>query len=239
MTTLVKILVSILLSIFCCSCNVAFNGIKGQGEVLKKEKTIHQNFNAVKASRGLDVILTNNSDKKVIIEANQNLHEHIKVYVEDNTLYITADENIYFADKKNVIVSYDKLQKVHVNSGASISSNEAIIQQDLDITATSGADLDLKIKAETVNTAVTSGAMINLEGKVTNHKAKATSGANLRAKDLVSLVTEAKATSGASIKIYAQNEFTGKATSGGDIIYFGNPKKVSEADNSGGDVRRY
>ncbi|MEW7278400.1 head GIN domain-containing protein [Aquimarina sp. 2201CG1-2-11] len=238
MTTLVKILVSILLSIFCCSCNVAFNGIKGQGEVLKKEKTIHQNFNAVKASRGLDVILTNNSDKKVIIEANQNLHEHIKVYVEDNTLYITADENIYFADKKNVIVSYDKLQKVHVNSGASISSNEAIIQQDLDITATSGADLDLKIKAETVNSSATSGAMINLEGKVTNHKAKAIHGANIRADNLLSILSEAKATSGANIRIYAKNEFKGKATSGASIIYYGNPEKVSENDNYGGSVSK-
>ena len=98
MTTLVKILVSALLSFFCCSCNVAFKGVKGQGEVLKKEKVIHQNFNAVKASRGLDVILRSNSDKKVIIEANQNLHDIIKVFVEDNTLYVTADENIYYAD---------------------------------------------------------------------------------------------------------------------------------------------
>ena len=39
---------------------------------------------------------------------------------------------------------------------------------------------------------------------------KATSGANLRAKNLLSQVSEAKATSGASIRIYAKNEFTGK-----------------------------
>ncbi|AXT60341.1 DUF2807 domain-containing protein [Aquimarina sp. AD10] len=238
MTTLAKILVTLCLSLACCSCNITFNGIKGEGEVVKKEIVINQDFEAVKASRGLDVILIKSPDKKVVVEANENLHKHIKVTVEGNTLIITSDKNIYMADEKNIYVSYDKLNKVHVNSGASVASEETVVQKDLDLSATSGADIKLKIKAETVVTSVTSGAMIGLTGKVNNHKANATSGANMRAEDLLSLVTEAKATSGANIRIHAKNEFTGKATSGANIIYYGKPEKVSEVDNSGGNVRR-
>lgn len=239
MTTLAKILVTFFLTLLCCSCNLVFNGIKGQGEVVKKERTINQKFDAVKASKGLDVILVNSSDKKIIVNANENLHDHIQVYVESTTLYVTSDENIFSADEKSVYVSYDKLQKVSVNSGASISSNEDVVQKDLNFSATSGADVRLSVKAETVTTSVTSGAMIKIKGKVNKHNANATSGADIRAEELLSLVSEAKATSGASIRIYAKNEFTGKATSGADIVYYGDPKKVSEADNSGGDVRRH
>lgn len=239
MTTLAKILVTFCLSMACCSCNIAFNGVKGQGEVIKKERAINESFNAVKASRGLDVILVNNQDKKVIVEANKNLHDHIEIYVEGNTLHVTSDQNIYYADEKNVYVSYEELNKVHVNSGASISSREAVVQKDLDISATSGADVKLEIKAENITTSVTSGAMIDLTGKVNNHKANATSGADIRAEDLLSLISEAKATSGASIRIYAKDEFTGKATSGADVVYYGKPERVSEVDNSGGDVRRH
>ncbi|WP_062060902.1 head GIN domain-containing protein [Aquimarina longa] len=239
MTTLAKILVTFCLSISCCSCNISFNGIKGQGEIIKKEKTINEDFTAIKASRGLDVILIHNSDKKVTVEANKNLHDYIKVTVENNTLHITSDKNIYAADKKNVYVSYHQLNKIYVNSGASISSNEAVIQKNLDLSATSGADIKLNIKAKTIATSVTSGAMMDLAGKVNNHKANATSGANLRAEDLLSLRSEAKATSGASIRIHAKNEFTGKATSGANVVYYGKPEKVSEVDNSGGNVRRH
>ncbi|WP_103070056.1 head GIN domain-containing protein [Aquimarina sediminis] len=239
MTTLAKILVTFFLSLACFSCNTVFNGVKGQGEVLKKERTISKDFNAVKASRGLDVILVNNDDKKVIVEANKNLHEHIEVYVEGNTLHVTSDQNIYYADEKNVYVSYNKLNKVHVNSGASISSEATVVQKDLDLSATSGADIKLDVKAETITTSVTSGAMMDLAGKVNNHTASATSGANIRAEDLLSLRSEAKATSGASIRIYAKDEFTGKATSGADVVYYGKPEKVSEVDNSGGNVRRH
>ncbi len=239
MTTLAKILITLCLSLACCSCNINFNGIKGQGEVIKKERTINAEFDAVKASRGLDVILIDSNDGRIVVEANENLHEHIEVYVQGNTLHVTSDENIYFADEKNVYVSYDKLNKIHVNSGASVSSEQEVKQKDIALTATSGADLRLKIKAQTVNSSVSSGAFIDLEGNVQNHIASASSGANLRAEDLLSLVTEAKASSGANVRVHAQNEFTGKATSGGNVIYYGKPEKVSEVDNSGGNVRRH
>ncbi|TSE10528.1 MULTISPECIES: head GIN domain-containing protein [Aquimarina] len=239
MTALAKFLVILSLSLACCSCNVAFNGVRGKGEVVEKERTINSDFDAIKASRGLDVILVNSPNKKVIVEANKNLHDHIEIYVEGNTLRVTSDENIYSADEKKVYVSYTKLNKVHVNSGASVSSDQEVVQKDLDLSATSGADINLEIKAETVTTSVTSGAMMNLSGKVNHHQARATSGADIRAQDLLSLSTEAKATSGASIRIHAKNEFTGKATSGADVVYYGKPEKVSETDNSGGNVRRH
>ena len=103
MTTLAKILVTFCLSLACCSCNIVFDGIKGEGEVIKKERTINENFDTVKASRGLDVILVKDNDKKVVIEANKNLHEHIEIYVENNTLYITSNQNIYLADEKKCL----------------------------------------------------------------------------------------------------------------------------------------
>ncbi|GAA0728926.1 hypothetical protein GCM10009430_38530 [Aquimarina litoralis] len=238
MTTIAKIIVALCVTALCCSCNIAFDGIRGEGEVIRKEKTINENFDTIKSSRGLDVVLTSQKDRKVIIEANENLHQHIDVYVEGETLYITSDKNIYQADEKTVYVSYDKLGKISATSGSRVTSQGPVVQKDLAISGTSGANIELKVKAETLTTSVTSGAMMDLTGKVNNHKASATSGANIRANDLLSLVSDAKATSGAMIKIHAKDEFTGKATSGADVVYYGNPEKVSENDNSGGNVRR-
>ena len=238
MSTLTKIVITLSLSLIFCSCNIAFDGIRGKGEVTRKEKTINQNFNIIKSSRGLNIVLTNNKDKKVIIEANENLHQHIEVYVEGETLHITSDKNIFQADEKTVYVSYNKLGRISATSGSRVTSSEAVVQRDLTIKATSGADIELRVKAETLTTSVTSGAMMNLAGKVNNHKTTATSGANIRANELLSLVTEAKATSGAHIKVHARDQFTGKATSGADVVYYGDPEKVSEDDNSGGNVRR-
>ncbi len=239
MTTLAKILISICLSIACCSCNMVFNGVSGKGEVVTKERVIDEKFDRIKVSRGLDVILSNSTDQKVIVEANKNLHEHIKVYVKENTLIVTSDENIFRADEKNVFISYNRLNKVIVSSGASITAEETVIQKELALNASSGGDMKLEVKAENLESSVSSGATINLSGKVNHHKAKASSGADIRAQDLMSLSSQANASSGASIKIHAKNEFSGKATSGGDVIYYGEPEIVSETDSSGGNVRRH
>ncbi|WP_025740128.1 head GIN domain-containing protein [Aquimarina pacifica] len=239
MTTLAKILISLCLSLACCSCNMVFNGVSGEGEVITKERSIDENFDTVKVSKGIDVILNKSTDKKVIVEANKNLHDHIEIYVKANTLYITSDENIFKADEKKVVISYDKLNKVTVSSGASISSEETVVQKDLALSASSGADMRLEVRAETLASSVSSGAMIDLSGKVNNHTAKASSGADIRAKNLMSLSSQANASSGSSIRIHAKNEFSGKATSGADVIYYGEPEIVSETDNSGGNVRRH
>ncbi|GAA3514119.1 hypothetical protein GCM10022393_30030 [Aquimarina addita] len=238
MTTLIKFLVTLSLSALCYSCNFTFDGIKGEGEVTTREKTINKNFNTIKSSNGLDVVLTSKKDKKVVVEANENLHSHIEVYVKEEVLHITANKNIYQADKKTVYVSYDILNKIAATSGSEITSLESIVQKNLSINATSGANIHLDVKAETLTSSATSGAILELSGKVNNHNAKATSGANTSADNLLSMVSKAKATSGASIKIHAKNKFTGNATSGGHVLYYGNPASVSENDNSGGVVKR-
>lgn len=238
MTTLIKIIAGAFLALLCCSCNLPFDGIRGEGEVTRKEKTINESFSAVKTSRGLDVVLMKSDDKNVIVEANENLHEYIKVYVEKETLYVTSEKNIYQADEKTVFVPYNKLSKISSTSGSEVSSQEPVVQKELTLSATSGAIITLRVKAETVNTSLTSGAIMDLSGKVNRHIAKATSGANLNADDLLSLVSEAKGTSGAVIKIHAKDEFNGKATSGANVVYYGTPERVTENDNSGGVVRR-
>ncbi|WP_378184926.1 head GIN domain-containing protein [Aquimarina sp. W85] len=238
MTTLAKILVTLCLALLCYSCNIPFNGVKGTGSVVQTERTIDKPFNRVKASNGLDIILSKNNDNKVIIEANQNLHELIEIYVKDQMLIIKAKENIYSADQKSVLVSYKTLKEITVNSGASITSTQVIEQQKMKLNATSGADIELEIKSESLTTSATSGAFIDISGMVNSHKVSATSGAVIKAQEVLSLITDAKATSGASVKVHAKNEFKGRATSGGNVRYFGAPEKVSEVDNSGGNVSR-
>lgn len=237
MTTLIKILITVFLSFFCFSCNF-MGGVRGKGEVISKERTVNEDYTALKVSRGLDVILIRDSEPKVIVEANENLHDYIEIYVKNNTLYVTAKENIYSADKKDIFVSYEVLNKISASSGAHISSEHIVTEKNLALHVSSGADIDIEVKANEVSTAASSGAMLRVSGETKSHIAKASSGANVRAEKLSSLISEAKASSGANIKIYAENEFTGNASSGGNVAYYGNPQKVEESDSSGGNVQK-
>lgn len=237
MTTLIKVLIAFTLSLFCCSCNITIDGIKGQGDVIKKEKLISKPYSALKSSNGLDVILVKDSSPKIVIEANENLFDYIQVYVENNILYIKSDKNIGRADKKTVLVPYSNLQKITATSGSEIVSKEKVVEKELDIKASSGANINLTIDAENLSTSVSSGGHIRISGKADKHSAKASSGANLKANELLSQDTYAKASSGANIRIYAKNQFEGKASSGAHVIVYGNPTDISKNNSSGGRIR--
>ena len=131
MTTLIKILAGLCIGALCFSCNLPFDGIRGEGEVTRKEKTINEPFSAVKTRRGLDVVLMKSDDKIVIVQANENLHQYIKIYVEEETLFVTSDKNIYQADEKTVFVPYDKLSKISSTSGSEVSAQEPLVQKEL------------------------------------------------------------------------------------------------------------
>ncbi len=50
--------------------------------------------------------------------------------------------------------------------------------------------------------------------------------------------SEVKATSGADITVNTSKELTARATSGGDVKYYGNPEKVDKSDSSSGSIKQ-
>ena len=72
MTTLIKIIVTTLLSMLFFSCNFDVNfgtGIKGNGNVITQERNMDQHFSGIKATEGLDVYLTQSNNESITIEA--------------------------------------------------------------------------------------------------------------------------------------------------------------------------
>ena len=79
---------------------------------------------------------------------------------------------------------------------------------------------------------------MRLSGKTTNLFAEATSGSDIKAPDLIVASSQVKATSGADITINTTQALIAKATSGGDIRYYGNPENVEKDESSSGSIKR-
>ena len=89
----------------------------------------------------------------------------------------------------------------------------------ISLEASSGADIDLRGGAETVELDVSSGADIDAQ--------------DLKAEDVT-----AEASSGGGIKIWAGNSISARASSGGDVEYWGNPKKTDIPKSVSGNVKK-
>ncbi|RXJ44392.1 head GIN domain-containing protein [Gelidibacter gilvus] len=229
MSTLIKIIVTGILSTLLSSCNFGL-GVMGNGNVLTKERTISGNFDQIEASRGIDVYLSQSDVESVTVQADENLHDIIIVKVEGNTLKIYADENISHSSAKKVMVNFKNISKVSSSSGSEVYSTGIISAETLELSSSSGSDMDLEVKVNNLHCEASSGSDLKVKGTANNLVAKASSGSDIKAENLLTAITDAKASSGADIHVNVSRELTAKTASGGDITYFGNPETINKSD---------
>lgn len=241
MTTVTKFIVAFIMSLMLMSCQFNSNfgfGVRGNGDVETIERQISDDFSEIRVSRGLDVYLTQSDEVTVEVQADENLHDIIITEVENGILRIYADENIAYSDSKKVMVSFKDIQKISATSGSDVYSTNTITTDALELSTTSGSDMELDVEADVIDCKSTSGSDLRLSGQVNKLYASATSGSDIKAGDLRTNICEARATSGADITVNTTKELMAKASSGGDIKYYGDPEKVKKSDGVSGSIRK-
>ena len=164
MTTLTKFIVGLIVSIMLMSCQFNGNfgtGVKGNGNVETVERHIDENFSEIKVSRGLDVYLTQSDNVSLKVQADENLHDIIMTEVENNVLRIYADENIKRSSSKKVMVSFKDISKISSSSGSDVYSTNTITTESLEISTSSGSDMELDVNTHVLECAECS----NIKGR--------------------------------------------------------------------------
>lgn len=213
-----------------------FNRVNGNRNVVTQDRSVKDDFTKIKVSTGLDLYISQGSRNEITVEADENLQDIIMTEVRDGVLKIYSEKNIWRAKARKIYVTISNLEEITATSGSDVYAKETLKVNDIKISATSGADIRISVDANTVETNSTSGSDIEISGIANNHNSKATSGSSIDGYELRSKNANAKVTSGADINIYASESINAKASSGGDIDFKGNPKKVNKKSSSGGSV---
>ncbi len=211
--------------------------VKGNGNVTKEERKVAQ-FDAIKASTGINVYLFQGDKEKVVVETDENLQECVVVEVDGNVLKCYIDGSIRKSKKLNVYVNFDDLKAIEATSGSDIYG-ETIIKADiLELDASSGADIKVEVETISLNCDVSSGAEITVLGTSDSFEGDASSGADIKARELTTKKAKASSSSAGDISITVLEEINADASSGGDVNFYGNPNKVYVDESSGGDVNQ-
>jgi hypothetical protein len=236
-TPITKFLTILFVATLFSSCALdMFNRVNGNKNVVTEDRSTKESFSEIKVSNGLELHIYQGSKNKIIVDADENLQEIIITEVNNGVLKIYSEKNIWRAKSKKIFVTIKDLEAVKATSGADVYSEETLKVNDISISSTSGADINISVDANTVETNSTSGSDIEISGVSNKHISSATSGASIDAYNLLSKNVIAKVTSGADINVYASESLDAKATSGGDIDFKGNPKNVNKKSSSGGDI---
>ncbi|MDG3581696.1 MULTISPECIES: head GIN domain-containing protein [Galbibacter] len=231
MSTLIKVIVALVISIFLTSCNFDINfsgGIKGNGEVVTQNREATQTFTSVKATEGLDVFVTQGDQTSIKVEADENVIDLIGTEIRNGRLLIECKKQIGRATSKKVYVTLPTIESLESSSGALLSSAGTIKGDAIKLDASSGSDIKVELQVKNVSSHASSGAEIEVYGVTGHLEAHASSGSDIHADRLKARSVEANASSGADIDVNASEEIAIHKSSGGDVDYKGSPKVVSK-----------
>lgn len=198
-------------------------------------------FNAIDVSTGIDLYLTMGSSEEVKIVADEEIIDDIKTEVRNGTLHIYMKRNNWFNwggnKTRKAYVTVKELEELHASSGSDVQSQNLLEGESLDISASSGSDIELEVRYKNLSLDTSSGSDAELKGKTKNLKLSASSGSDIDASDLEAVNCKASASSGSDVSLTVTDELEADASSGADITYYGSPKMKNIDESSGGDVR--
>ncbi len=232
------ILFILLLSV-CWSCDFASidSGISGNGNVVEKERAI-KSFHGIVVANGIDVFITQTDEEKLVLIADENLHDLIITDVENGILKISSKQNIRRASSLRINLNYKFIESIKISSAGDVKGETKLVTDDLVLHLSSAGDLDLDIEANKIDCKISSSGDVNLRGKTTILNAELSSAGDLNAYDLISEECVVRVSSAGNAKVYATKLFDLEASSAGDIFYKGDGIVENQRTSSAGEIRK-
>jgi hypothetical protein len=121
-----KVIIVVITALLFFSCGLDFKRVDGDGNVVTKERKLTGDFTKISAGGGLEVIIEQGSGYMVTVEADQNLHDHIKTEVNGGELEVKSDVNIGNATAKKVIIRLPNVESIESGSGCTVNSRNTL-----------------------------------------------------------------------------------------------------------------
>jgi hypothetical protein len=186
--------------------------------------------------RGLEVVISQSELKKIEVEADQNLLEHISTKVENGVLIITSDESIDSSETMIVRVQMPVIEGLTATSGSKITVGTTLKGTSIRLDSSSGSEIEAFLEYDEVRSTSSSGSSITLIGIALKLFTDASSGSDITAKSLEANTVKSEASSGSTTSVNALQELTASASSGASIKSVSKPSIINKDESSGGNV---
>ena len=236
---LTRIALATFFALLLTSCNhsiILGDGIKGNGNITTEERSITEDFKGIDVSYGINVVVEQSEKSSVSVEADDNLQQLIVTKVVNGILKIEASKSYNSTETPKVIVKMPIINSLETGSGATISSTNALVSDNMNVKSSSGSDIDIAVEADAITLETSSGSKIKARGKALKAETSSSSGSDIDAGALMANEVISNSSSGSHTSVYPIVSLNAKASSGGSINYLKNPKTMNKEESSGGSV---
>lgn len=195
-------------------------------------------FKELKGFDGLSINLIKSTENKAIISG-ENTSSVAIVNIE-GVLKIRMQIGKIFSGYKTFVDLYysDKILVIDVNEDARIVTRDNIKQEVLELKAQEGGELIVNAEVEQMLIKSVSGGVIRTTGSSNLQDVQINTGGVYEGKDFNTNFCTINVNAGSRAEINAKDYVKATVKAGGEVLVYGNPKKLEEKTVFGGTIKR-
>jgi len=218
------------------------NKVNGNGDVVTKNRTTND-YDQIKVSGSLDVVLVSGTEGKLTIKAESNLIKHIKTEVDNDVLKLYTEKGFYLRPSRGkkllITVPFKDLNKVTLSGSGDIVGKDVIKATAFKTGVSGSGDVTLQVNSKNAEGFVTGSGDLVLTGSSDNFECSLTGSGDIEAFGLSANEVDASVTGSGDIQVTASESIRARVTGSGDIDYKGNPEIEDKKVSGSGDITAY
>ena len=229
--------VTILLVLNACNVDTIFPS----GKIVSETRNVNY-FEKISVSAGIKLVVYN-GEQDVFVEAHENLHKYMEIYVKDNCLYVHPQNKISFGGNSQitVYVTAEHIKSVSAAGGAKVEIPALLSSDELSLKCSGGSKLECEnrgeIRCNQLFVDISGGSKMELEGSADAVNMKISGGGRMDAFYLDIIALEVLMSGGATAEMNVSETISGSLSGGSRISYKGNPS-VSVETSGGSKVKK-
>lgn len=210
--------------------------VRGNGEVVRQNRNI-DGFEAVAVGGAFNVYISQGSDYKVTVEADENLLDHISTEVRDDVLYIKSKRNIRNAEKLNVYVRMGELSLISSSGASDVYAETDLESENLELSSSGSSDIKLGVvKAESVKIKISGASDVRMSGSAEEVQIQVSGSGDFKGYEFKTLRGKVSVSGAGDAYVHVTESLTASASGSGDVRCKGQPQKRSVNVSGAGDV---
>lgn len=207
--------------------------------IVKKTRSV-ENFSGIKVGGAFNLVLKQGNSYKLVVEAEDDLHDDIRTRVKGDILYIDIDWDWSWKnhDKITIYVDFVDLNYLNVSGAADVRAESSIKTGDMELEVSGAGDIELELYARSLDVEVSGAGDLELSGSTEKQNVRLSGAGDYKAADLKSNYTQAKASGAGTVIVHASEEIEAYASGAGSVRFYGNPPKQKTSSSGAGSVSK-
>lgn len=195
-------------------------------------------FNKIKVQGKFQVNLSQGANQRLEINADENIVPEVIAEVEGGELILRLKNQIRDRDRVAVNIQLESLEALEFSAGAVVNTTGELKGNDLFVNSYAGSQGSLALQYNNLNCESKAGSHMSLSGNVDRVVIRSTAGSKIEAQNLQTRSSSIKGSAGSHVEISVSEILSADVSSGGALVYHGDPETKNLNASSGGSISK-